>query len=376
MDNAPFAHSISIVIVNYNVRFFLEQALRSVFKATANLSVQVWVVDNASSDDSMDMVKQKFPSVQIIENKDNVGFARANNMALRQLNADYVLLLNPDTLLEESSLSKCFHFMENNPKAGALGVRMIDGTGNFLPESKRGIPTPWVAFCKTFGLSALFPSSKQFNTYHLGFLSEFETSEAPVLSGAFMFIRMEALKKAGLLDEDFFMYGEDIDLSVRILQAGFKNYYFPETTIIHYKGESTRKGTVNYVRIFYQAMILFAEKHFAGKNRRLYVFLLHTAIYLRAFGTLVGSFFKKTGLPLLDGMLTYLGLVILQFYWGWYRFSDENYYDERFFVVNAPLYVVIWITMLFFSGAYDKKISPKSILSNRKFDYCSYLWIL
>lgn len=156
MDNTSFAQSISIVIVNYNVRFFLEQALRSVIKASANLSVQVWVVDNASSDDSMDMVKQKFPTVQIIENKDNLGFARANNMALRQSNANYVLLLNPDTLLEESTLSKCFHFMENNPKAGALGVRMIDGTGNFLPESKRGIPTPWVAFCKTFGLSALF----------------------------------------------------------------------------------------------------------------------------------------------------------------------------------------------------------------------------
>lgn len=364
MDDTPFAHSISIVIVNYNVRFFLEQVLRSVFKATGELSVQVWVVDNASSDDSMDMVKQKFPTVQIIENKENVGFARANNMALRQSNADYVLLLNPDTLLEESSLSKCFRFMENNPKAGALGVRMIDGTGHFLPESKRGIPTPWVAFCKTFGLSALFPSSKHFNTYHLGFLSEFETAEAPVLSGAFMFIRNEALQKVGLLDEDFFMYGEDIDLSVRILQAGYKNYYFPETTIIHYKGESTRKGTVNYVRIFYQAMILFAEKHFAGKNRRIYVFLLYIAIYLRAFGTLIGGFFKKTGLPLLDGLLTYLGLVMLQFYWGWYRFSDENYYDARFFIVNAPLYVVIWITMLFFSGAYDKKISPKSILSS------------
>jgi hypothetical protein len=160
------------------------------------------------------------------------------------------------------------------------------------------------------------------------------------------------------------MYGEDIDLSVRILQAGFKNYYFPETTIIHYKGESTRKGTVNYVRIFYQAMILFAEKHFAGKNRRIYVFLLYIAIYLRALGTIIGDFFKKTGLPILDGLLTYLGLIMLQFYWGWYRFSDENYYDERFFYVNAPLYVVIWITMLFFSGAYDKKISPKSILSS------------
>lgn len=364
MDKTSFGHSISIIIVNYNVRFFLEQALRSVFKASADLSVQVWVVDNASSDDSIDMVKQKFPTVQIIENKDNVGFARANNMALRQSKADYVLLLNPDTLLEESSLSKCFHFMENIPEAGALGVRMIDGTGNFLPESKRGIPTPWVAFCKTFGLSALFPFSKYFNTYHLGFLSECETAEVPVLSGAFMFIRMEALQKAGFLDEDFFMYGEDIDLSVRILQAGFKNYYFPETTIIHYKGESTRKGTVNYVRIFYQAMILFAEKHFAGKNKRIYVFLLHIAIYLRALSSLIGGFLKKTGLPVIDGLLTYLGLVWLQYYWGWYRFSDENYYDERFFYVNAPLYVVIWITMLFFSGAYDKKISPKSILSS------------
>lgn len=364
MDNTPFGHSISVIIVNYNVRFFLEQALQSVFKAAADLSVQVWVVDNASSDDSIYMVKQKFPTVQIIENKENVGFARANNMALRQSNADYVLLLNPDTLVEESSLSKCFHFMENNSEAGALGVRMIDGTGNFLPESKRGIPTPWVAFCKTFGLSALFPFSKYFNTYHLGFLSECETAEVPVLSGAFMFIRMEALQKAGFLDEDFFMYGEDIDLSVRILQAGFKNYYFPETTIIHYKGESTRKGTVNYVRIFYQAMILFAEKHFAGKNKRIYVFLLHIAIYLRALSSLIGGFFKKTGLPVIDGLLTYLGLVWLQYYWGWYRFSDENYYDERFFYVNAPLYVVIWITMLFFSGAYDKKISPKSILSS------------
>ena len=139
MDKTPFAHSISIVIVNYNVRFFLEQALRSVFKATANLSVQVWVVDNASSDDSMDMVKQKFPTVQIIENKDNVGFARANNMSLRQSNADYVLPLNPDTLLEDSSLSNCFHFMENNPKAGHLGVWMIDGTGHFATSSKKGV---------------------------------------------------------------------------------------------------------------------------------------------------------------------------------------------------------------------------------------------
>jgi len=361
---SEISYSISVVIVNYNVRFFLEQALRSVFKASSNLSVQVWVVDNSSSDDSIEMVKQKFPTVQIIENIHNVGFARANNQAIKRSNATYVLLLNPDTLLEELSLKKCFHFMEHNPDAGALGVRMIDGTGHFLPESKRGIPTPWVAFCKTFGLSALFPNSVLFNTYHLGFLSEFQTAEAPVLSGAFMFIRNEALKKAGTLDEDFFMYGEDIDLSVRILEAGYKNFYFPETSIIHYKGESTRKGTVNYVKIFYQAMILFAEKHFAGKNRRAYIFLLHIAIYIRAVGSLLGNYAKKFGLPIADSLLTYGGLLFLQYFWAVYRFEDSSYYDQRFFYVNAPLYVFIWILMLFFSGTYDKKMSPKSIISS------------
>lgn len=364
MDPFSTRFSISVILVNYNVRFFLEQALRSVFNAMSQLDVEVWVIDNASEDDSIDMVKQKFPTVRIIENKDNLGFARANNMAIRQSSAHYILLLNPDTLLEELSLITCFRFMENTKEAGALGVRMIDGTGKFLPESKRGIPTPWVAFCKTFGLSSLFPGSRLFNTYHLGYLSEFKTTEVPVLSGAFMFLRAEALAKSGLLDEDFFMYGEDIDLSVRLLEAGYKNYYFPETTIIHYKGESTRKGTVNYVRIFYQAMMLFAEKHFAGKHKNVYVFLLHTAIYIRAIGTLSGHFFKKFGLPVVDSLLAYAGLFMLQYVWGIYRFDDSNYYDDRFFYINAPFYVFIWIIMLFFGGAYDKKISPKSVLSS------------
>jgi GT2 family glycosyltransferase len=364
MDKHATGFSISVIIVSYNVRFFLEQALRSVFKAVSHLSVQVWVVDNASSDDSVDMVKQKFPMVQIIENKDNVGFARANNMAIRQSKAAYILLLNPDTLLEEGSLLKCFQFMENNKDAGALGVRMIDGTGNFLPESKRGIPTPWVAFCKTFGLSSLFPGSPLFNTYYLGHLSANKIAAVPVLSGAFMFLRAEALHKSGLLDEDFFMYGEDIDLSVRLLGAGYKNYFFPETTIIHYKGESTRKGSINYVRIFYQAMILFAEKHLAGKYKGLYVFLLHSAIYIRAVISLLGQWLKKFGLPLSDTLLAYAGLFFLQFLWGFYRFDDAHYYNNHFFYFNAPFYVFIWLIMLFIGGAYDKKVSPGSVLSS------------
>jgi GT2 family glycosyltransferase len=361
MNEIP--HSISVIIVNYNVRFFLEQALRSVLKAAASLSVQIWVVDNASTDGSVEMVRAHFPSVQLRVNKENVGFARANNQAISLSNAQFILLLNPDTLIEESTLTKCLQFMALNPSAGALGVRMIDGTGHYLPESKRGIPTPWVAFCKTFGLSALFPNTLWFDTYHLGYLPENKTAEVPVLSGAFMFLRNEALKKSGLLDEDFFMYGEDIDLSVRILNAGFKNFYFPDTTIIHYKGESTRKGTLNYVRVFYQAMVLFAQKHYAGNNRNLYICFLYGAIYMRAIGTLLSTFLKKFGLPLIDAMLLYGGLFFLQFFWGLYRFADSSYYDLRFFYVNAPLYVLIWMTTLFFTGFYHKKIRLSSLLS-------------
>ena len=283
---------LSIIIVNYNVRYFLEQALLSVRKALAppagggglsgGLVADVWVVDNNSVDDSVQMVQDKFPEVHLIANRDNVGFSTANNQAIRKSEGEYVLLLNPDTVVEEDTFEKCIAFMDAHPDAGALGVRMIDGSGKFLPESKRGFPSPWVAFCRTFGLSSFFPKSKLFNQYHLGYLNEHEIHPVDVLSGAFMLLRRSALDKAGLLDEAFFMYGEDIDLSYRIKLAGYENYYFPETTIIHYKGESTKKGSLNYVRAFYQAMIIFAQKHFTGRKARLFVAMLRVAIYLRA----------------------------------------------------------------------------------------------
>jgi GT2 family glycosyltransferase len=246
---------LSVIIVNYNVRHFLEQALQSVRKAMQGIDGDVWVVDNNSVDDSVRMVQEKFPEVRLIANKNNPGFSIANNQAIRESHAEYVLLLNPDTLVEEDTFSKCLTFMDTHPDAGALGVKLIDGSGKFLPESKRGFPSPWVAFCKTFGLSSIFPKSRLFNRYYLGYLDENETHPVDVLVGAFMFIRRAALDKSGLLDEHFFMYGEDIDLSYRIIGAGFKNYYFPDTKIIHYKGESTKKGSLNYVRAFYQAMI-------------------------------------------------------------------------------------------------------------------------
>ena len=238
---------LSIVIVNYNVKFFLEQCLVSVFEASEGIDTEVWVVDNNSVDGSVSMVREKFPQVHLIANSDNPGFSKANNQALRQITGEYALLLNPDTLVEKDTFRKCIDFMESHPDCGGLGVKMINGEGRYLPESKRGFPSPEVSFYKISGLIHLFPKSKRIARYYLGHLSEDETNEIEILPGAYLMIRKTVLDKIGLLDETFFMYGEDIDFSYRILLAGYKNYYLPSARIIHYKGESTKKGSMNYV---------------------------------------------------------------------------------------------------------------------------------
>ena len=217
---------LSVIIVNYNVEHFLEQCLLSVRRSSYGIQVETFVVDNNSIDGSVKMVNEKFPEVSIIANRENIGFSRANNQAIQKARGEYILLLNPDTVVEEHTFSKCLDFMDNHPIAGGLGVKMIDGKGKFLPESKRGLPTPSVAFYKIFGLSKLFPRSKKIGQYHLGYLSKNKNHEVQILSGAFMLLKRKALDKVGLLDESFFMYGEDIDLSYRILTGGYKNYYF------------------------------------------------------------------------------------------------------------------------------------------------------
>ena len=299
---------LSVVIVNYNVKHFLEQALLSVRRAAVGLAVETWVVDNNSSDDSVALVKAQFPEVFLIENKENGGFSKANNQAIRASTGEYVLLLNPDTVVSEDTFQKCLAFMDAHPDAGGLGVKTIDGSGAFLPESKRGFPSPWVAFCKSFGLSALFPKSAFFNWYYMGHLSKDETHACEVLVGSFMLVRRSVLDKIGLLDESFFMYGEDIDLSYRIVNQGFKNYYYPDTTIIHYKGESTKKGNLNYVRVFYGAMIIFAKKHFQGQKAALFIALMQAAVWFRAGLTLLVHLLKKIYLPVLDALLIFIGL--------------------------------------------------------------------
>ncbi len=345
---------LSVVIVNYNVQYFLEQALLSVRKAAAGLDAEVFVVDNNSVDNSVAMVREKFPEVILIANPHNPGFSTANNQAIRMARGRYVLLLNPDTVVREDTFRKCLAFMDTHPHAGALGVRMIDGSGKFLPESKRGFPTPFVAFCKTFGLSGLFPRSKVFNRYHLGYLDEHATHVVDVLAGAFLLLRREALDKAGLLDESFFMYGEDIDLSYRIVKAGYRNYYFADTTIIHYKGESTKKGSLNYVRTFYQAMIIFARKHFRGREASLFIAMIYGAIYLRAGFTLLHGLLRKSALPLSDAGLMLGGLFFLQHFWAGYYHQDPDYYEQSSAWFNRLLYTGLWVGSVFFSGGYDE----------------------
>ena len=352
---------LSIVIVNYNVEHFLEQCLFSVRKAVANIEAEVFVVDNNSVDGSLKMLAEKFPEVKVIANKDNVGFSRANNQAIRVSTGEYVLLLNPDTVVEDDTFTKTIAFMDSHPDAGGLGVKMVDGKGRFLPESKRGLPTPATAFYKMFGLAKLFPHSKRFARYYLGHLDNDEINEVEILSGAFMLMRRETLDKSGLLDETFFMYGEDIDLSYRIILAGYKNYYFPKTRIIHYKGESTKKTSVNYVLVFYKAMEIFVKKHFANEGAKTYSFFINIAIYLKAFLALLSQFFSKAVQPLIDIVLGYSGLAAISYLWGNMMVYDGNgSYPTMLFSIILPIYLLIWILSSYFSGGYDKpyKIAP------------------
>lgn len=345
---------LSVIIVNYNVKYFLEHALASVQKAMEGIEGEVFVVDNASSDGSVEMVRQRFPKVRLIANQKNVGFSKANNQAIRESTGEYVLLLNPDTVVQEDTFRKVVDFMDAHPDAGGLGVKMIDGKGNFLPESKRAFPSPRVAFYKAFGLSALFPKSKTFGRYHLGHLPEDETAEVEVLAGAFMLIRKSVLDEIGLLDETFFMYGEDIDLSYRIVQAGYKNYYFPETQIIHYKGESTKKGSLNYVRMFYEAMAIFVRKHFGSSKARTFSLLIQAAIWFKAILHFLATTFKNSFILLLDAALMYGGLFLIKDFWATEIKDTADYYPWEYTALVLPAYVLLWLITIYFSGGYDR----------------------
>lgn len=348
---------LSVIIVNYNVKFFLAQCLNSVKLSidALNEEVEVFVVDNHSVDGSVALIKEQYTWVKLIDNNENVGFSKANNQAIKLSKGEYVLLLNPDTVVEQDTFKKVIQFMDNNSEVGGLGVRMIDGKGNFLPESKRGLPTPKAAFYKISGLSKLFPKSKVFNKYHLGYLDEHKTHEVEVLSGAFMLLRKKVLDEIGFLDETFFMYGEDVDLSYRIIQAGYKNVYFPQTTIIHYKGESTKKGSINYVRMFYSAMAIFANKHFKTKQSNFFSLMINTAIWLRALIAMIKRILIKVIVPLFDFFFILMCFYFVTQIWQQIKFQGEATYPDEFLIYVLPIYALLFVFSFYYTGFYSKK---------------------
>ena len=273
---------LSIVIVSYNVCSYLEQCLQSVQTALEGIDGEVFVVDNHSDDDSVEVVRNRYPWVRLIANRENQGFARANNIAITQSEGEYVLLLNPDTVVEPDTLRKVLQFMDEHPKAGGVGVMMHQEDGTKAPESRRALPTPWVACLKMLGFT---------KRYYMSFLSWNEPARIEVISGAFCLLRRKAIDEIGLLDEDFFMYGEDIDLSYRLLKGGWENWYVP-ASIIHYKGRSTRKTDYRYVHVFYQAMLIFFRKHYSHLSI-FYTLPIKAAIYFRASVALTDILRKK-----------------------------------------------------------------------------------
>ena len=277
---------LSVIIVNYNVKKLLKECLQSVMIASEDIETEVWVVDNNSSDGSVNMLQKDFPKVKLIANNNNPGFSAANNQAIKNSVGENILLLNPDTIVPKDTFKKCLKFINNTKNCGALGVYMHDNVGNFLQESKRGLPTPWVSFCKLSGLSKLFCNSSFFNRYNLGFLNSDENHNVDVLSGAFMWIRKSVVEKVGLFDETFFMYGEDIDLSYRIQKAGFENWYLGTVKILHYKGESTNKYSYAHIKSFYGAMRIFAKKHFS-KSYPFYAIFIQLLIILHYIKLLI-----------------------------------------------------------------------------------------
>ncbi|WP_345083246.1 glycosyltransferase family 2 protein [Nemorincola caseinilytica] len=345
---------LSVIVVNYNVKYFLEVCLHSVLRATRNKAAEVIVVDNNSTDDSCAMVRERFPTVKLIENKDNKGFSKANNQAVAMAQGQYILFLNPDTVMPEHFFEHTIAYMDAHPEAGALGPRLIDGKGQFAPDSKKSFPSLSVAIFKTTGINKLFSRSPYINKYYAVHIGERQTAEVDVLSGCCMLVRRTAMDEAGgPFDEDYFMYCEDVDLSYRIQKAGYKNIYYPEVDLIHYKGESTRKMTLSYVRIFNEALVTFVKKHYTKRQAGLFILFINAGIVLRAILGTVKRGLKVLHMPLFDALILLLTL------WGIKEFwvsEVKNMAPITGSIVYAtfPAYILLWLLSLYFNGAYDQ----------------------
>ena len=339
-----------------------EEGHVDVANASNHIELEVFVVDNASVDGSVEMVRDRYPQVQLIANNDNVGFAKANNQALRRCTGDLILLLNPDTVVEHDTLSKCVGFFASHPDCGGLGVKMINGEGTYLKESKRGFPTPEAAFYKISGLIRLFPHNRRIAAYYMGHLDDEETNPIDILPGAFLMVSRAALDKVGLLDESYFMYGEDIDFSWRIKLAGFENYYYPTARIIHYKGESTKHGSMNYVYTFYNAMSIFVQHYFSGSRARWFNLLLRLAIWVRASMAWLKRVLQAVALPLLDLGVAFGGFVAIKHIWATHWAANAAYYPPEYTWVVIPIYILVLMLCSWLYGGYEKPIKLGRII--------------
>lgn len=343
---------LTVIIVSYNVRDFLEQALTSIRKALRGLNSEICVVDNASVDGSAELVRTHFPDVTLIVNEENLGFARANNLVLKNSEARYFCLINPDTIVQEDTFRTTIDYLNSHDDVGMAGCKILNPDGTLQLACRRSFPTPWIAFSKVVGLSRLFPRSRLFGRYNLTYLDPDQSYPVEAISGSFMVVRREVVEKVGALDEDFFLYGEDLDWCYRIGKAGWKIQYLPATQIIHFKGESSRRSSFDSVRLFYQAMHLFVRKHFSRRYFLLPQWLLLCAIWARAIVSLLGRIYLVLRIPMLDLVLMFAALVLAVFI----RFGNLNYIFS-FLYVNI-FYTAIWIICLVAIGCYgDRRYS-------------------
>jgi GT2 family glycosyltransferase len=342
---------VSVVIVNYNVKEFVQNLLYSLEKALRNIEAEIIIVDNASDDGSVELIREKFPYVRLVASPQNLGFGKANNLGFQMAKGKYLFILNPDTLVREDTLDKLISFFERTPEAGMIGCKILNPDGTLQLSCRRGFPSPWNSFCKVTGLSSLFPKSRIFAKYNLTYLDEDEINEVDALSGSCMLMRKEAYDKTGGFDEQFFMYGEDLDLCYRVQKAGYKVFYVPETQIIHYKGESTKRSSLDETKVFYGAMSLFVKKHFSSSF--LLELVLRSAINITRFFAFLAA--KKNALFSLAGdfcvfnVTLYLAQKIYYSSGSWYGFPRWSL--KVVYIVPALLYLITAA----FIGVYKKE---------------------
>lgn len=340
---------LTIIIVNYNVKEFLEQSIISIKKSCNDIQYELFVIDNASSDGSVELIRKKFPEVNLITNTKNNGFAAANNQAIKQAQGEYILLINPDTIVQEDTFSTILSFFQNHPECGMLGCKILNPDGSLQLSCRRSFPTPWVAFTKIIGLSKLFPNNKLFGYYNLTYLNPDQTYEVEAISGSFMFFRQQVVDDVGYLDESFFMYGEDLDWCFRIREAGWKIYYLPETKIIHFKGESSKKSEVDLTLQFYRAMKLFVEKHYHNRYLHVPQWLLMLGITLRASLTFLSKFFIWILPGFVDFALLNFSIIsgiLIRFH---------NLIHLRAYLIVMAVYSSIWLLCLMIVGSYGRR---------------------